>query len=158
MKPTLLDPGLSSLDALTGCESVCALVLEDERPLQGAVGFLDWRLCGALSRALKSGFFSGQPGEKLLLPSEQRISAGRVFAIGVGKRAGVTQLGLEHALSTAATMLTKAGATSAALALPRLALEDEVVAGVVKRAFLQSFGTHVTLFAEKAIQAHVRAG
>ena len=70
MKPQRLTSGLDALDALTGVEALCCFVTEDERPLGGASGFLDWRLCGELSKILASGYFVGAPGDKLLLPSE----------------------------------------------------------------------------------------
>ena len=62
MKPQQLASGLDSLDALTGIEAVCCFVVEDERPLSGAPGFLDWRLCGSLSRILHEGRFVGAAG------------------------------------------------------------------------------------------------
>ena len=58
---------LEALDPLP-VDTVCLFVSEDERPLGGAAGFVDWRLCGQLSRLLVDGFFKGTRGESLLLP------------------------------------------------------------------------------------------
>ena len=41
----------------------------------GPPGYVDWRLCGQLSRLLVDGFFKGTRGESLLLPSNGRIAA-----------------------------------------------------------------------------------
>lgn len=147
MKPQQLACGLDSLDALTGIEAVCCFVVEDERPLSGAAGFLDWRLCGGLSRILGSGFFVGAPGDKLLLPTDARIPAPKVFAVGLGRSTGVTALGLEHALSQAAAMLSRAKVDSVALAfpvLPRAVAQsrDELV----DRAFAPHFSGAVAVF------------
>ncbi len=120
MKPQQLTPGLDALDALSGIEALCCFVTEDERPLSGATGFLDWRLCGQLSKILGSGFFVGAPGDKLLVPSDERVPARKVFAVGLGRAQGVTALGLEHALTQSAAMLTRAGVASVALAFPAL--------------------------------------
>ncbi len=49
MKPQQLEAGLDALDALKGFEALCCFVTEDERPLSGAAGFVDWRLCGELA-------------------------------------------------------------------------------------------------------------
>ncbi|HEY1333477.1 MAG TPA: peptidase M17, partial [Myxococcaceae bacterium] len=49
---------LDALDPLP-VDTVCLFVSEDERPLGGAAGFVDWRLCGQLSRLLVDGFFKG---------------------------------------------------------------------------------------------------
>ena len=147
MKPQQLISGLDGLDALTGIEAICCFVTEDERPLSGATGFLDWRLCGGLSKILGSGFFVGAPGDKLLLPTDARVSAKKVFAVGLGKTNGVTALGLEHALTQAAAMLSKAKVDSVALAFPVLPqgvaqARDELV----DRAFAPHFSGAVAVF------------
>ena len=147
MKPQQLTSGLDALDALTGIEAVCCFVVEDERPLSGATGFLDWRLCGGLSKILGSGFFVGAPGDKLLLPTDARVPAKKVFAVGLGRLASVTALGLEHALTQAAAMLSKAKVDSVALAFPALPKavaqsRDELV----DRAFAPHFSGAVAVF------------
>ena len=147
MKPQQLTAGLDSLDALTGIGAVCCFVTEDERPLSGATGFLDWRLCGGLSKILGSGFFVGAPGDKLLLPTDGRLPAHKVFAVGLGRSTGVTALGLEHALTQAAAMLSRAGVDSVALAFPVLPktvaqARDELV----DRAFAPHFSGAVAVF------------
>lgn len=142
-----LEPGLVAVDGLGGLEAVCCLLTEDERPLPGAAGFVDWRLCGALSRVLKSGFFRGLPGEHLLVPTDGRLPSPKLFAVGLGRGAGVTTLGLEHALEDAARMLKDAGVRSVALALPGLPKAVEAVrAEAVERAFVAHFQGRVALF------------
>lgn len=148
MKPQQLQTNLDALDSLSGIEAVCCFVSEDERPLSGAAGFVDWRLCGEFSRILKSGFFTGTPGDKLLLPTDARVPARKLFAVGLGRSAGITALGLEHALSAAATMLSRAQVESVALAFPRLpepvaAAREELIA----RAFAPHFQGAVAVFA-----------
>lgn len=147
MKPQQLTSGLDSLDALSGIEAVCCFVVEDERPLSGAAGFLDWRLCGGLSKILGSGFFVGAPGDKLLVPTESRVPAKKIFAVGLGRASAVTALGLEHALTQAAAMLSKAKVDSVALAFPSLPKpvaqsRDELV----DRAFAPHFSGAVAVF------------
>ncbi len=147
MKPQQLISGLDSLDAMTGIEAVCCFVMEDERPLSGAAGFLDWRLCGGLSKILGSGFFVGAPGDKLLVPTDSRVPAKKVFAVGLGRSSSVTALGLEHALTQAAAMLSKAKVDSVALAFPVLPRpvaqsRDELV----DRAFAPHFSGAVAVF------------
>jgi hypothetical protein len=139
--------GLAAVDALD-VDAVCCFLTEDERPLSGAAGFVDWRLCGALSRVLKAGFFVGVPGEKLLVPTAGQLPAPKLFAVGLGRGTGVTALGLEHALSQAADMLTKAQVPSVALSFPSLpkaveSTRDDMVA----RAFTSRFSGRVAVFA-----------
>jgi hypothetical protein len=147
VKPQQLQTNLDALDTLNGMEALCCFVAEDERPLSGAAGFVDWRLCGELSRILKSGFFTGAPGDKLLVPTELRVPAKKLFAVGLGKSGGITALGLEHALTSTATMLTRAQVESVALAFPLLppsvaAARDELIA----RAFAPHFQGAVAVF------------
>lgn len=148
MKPQQLQTNLDALDTLSGFEAVCCFISEDERPLSGAAGFVDWRLCGEFSRVLKTGFFVGTPGDKLLLPTEARVPARKLFAVGLGKTSSITALGLEHALSSAATMLTRAQIESVALAFPSLpaavaSAREELIA----RAFAPHFQGAVAVFA-----------
>lgn len=148
MKPQQLQTNLDSIDTLSGFEAVCCFISEDERPLSGAAGFVDWRLCGEFSRVLKTGFFTGTPGDKLLLPTESRVPARKLFAVGLGKTSSITALGLEHALSSAATMLTRAQIESVALAFPSLpgavaSAREELIA----RAFAPHFQGAVAVFA-----------
>ncbi len=49
--------GMAALDALD-VDSL-AVFVGPERPLQGLAGWVDWRLCGALSHALRDGFYDG---------------------------------------------------------------------------------------------------
>jgi len=75
------DLGLPALDALA-CDAI-ALFVGPERPLQGFAGYCDWRLCGALSRAIREGHFTPEAGETLLLPTGGRLAPARVFSFGM---------------------------------------------------------------------------
>ncbi len=75
--------GLAAIDALD--VDAVAVFVGPDRPLQGLAGFLDWRLCGAISRAIRTGTFDGADGEALLLPSAGRIAPGRVFCFGLSR-------------------------------------------------------------------------
>src|SRR4051812_49485004 len=44
-------------------------VFKDDRPLRGAAGLVDWRLCGRLSRLVKSNRATAGAGENLMLPA-----------------------------------------------------------------------------------------
>ncbi len=56
----------------------------DERPLRGAAGLADWRLCGRLSRLIKHRRISGRRGETLMLPPGRRLGFERVMLFGLG--------------------------------------------------------------------------
>ena len=77
---------LRSLDELK-TEVLCLSVFSDERPLRGAAGLVDWRLCGRLSELLVSGQLTGAFDQALLMPPPpRRLSAERVFCLGAGSR------------------------------------------------------------------------
>lgn len=64
-----------------------ALILtffRDERPLRGAAGLADWRLCGRLSRLIKLGRVRGERGETLLMPPGRRLPFRRILMFGLG--------------------------------------------------------------------------
>jgi hypothetical protein len=49
-------PSLQRVDELYATTDVFVMCLcSDEAPLRGAAGFVDWRLCGALSRGMQGG-------------------------------------------------------------------------------------------------------
>lgn len=57
---------------------------EDERPLRGAAGRVDWRLCGALSRLIRADRVRGFRGDAVLMPAGGGLAAARVLALGLG--------------------------------------------------------------------------
>jgi hypothetical protein len=61
---------------------------DDVRPLRGAAGLLDWRLCGKLSGLAQSGRLTGAEGEQLLLPTAGRLPWKVAMVMGLGSRVG----------------------------------------------------------------------
>jgi hypothetical protein len=56
----------------------------DERPLRGAAGLCDWRLCGRLSRLLQGGRVKGNWGETTLYPASARLPFSKLILFGLG--------------------------------------------------------------------------
>ena len=153
MKVACVEPTLESIDALEGVDAFCLMVASDDRPLSGAAGFLDWRLMGALSRVLLNGFFKGDRGEKLLIPTHGKVPPVKAFALGVGPGAQIDVNVLEGVLADAAQVLKKAGVNSVALALPEAPrVSDSGRADAVKGKFASIFGGTVVLLADKAVK------
>lgn len=145
--------GLDSLDTLESVDALCLFVAEDERPLRGTAGYVDWRLCGALSRVLKGGFFTGAPDDWLLLPSNGRIRMRRIFAAGIGRSDALDPQGLGSALEKAARTLSRANVESVALEIPGgAALDDGTRAALLVNQFLPKFaGARVAVLSERAL-------
>lgn len=131
---------LATLDALD-VDSL-AVFVGPERPLQGLAGYVDWRLCGALSHALRDGFYGGGAREALLLPSGGRVGAARVFFFGLPPLP-LDPSAFSAFARTTCSALAKAGSRSFAAALPpldgpaaRLWLEAAVVQPVSRQVLL----------------------
>ena len=65
-------------------DTLVLTLFSDERPLRGAAGLADWRLCGRLSRLIMHGRFSGKRGEILMMPPGRRLPFLRVMLFGLG--------------------------------------------------------------------------
>jgi hypothetical protein len=68
----------------TGSDALVLTFFRDERPLRGAAGLADWRLCGRLSRLIKLGRIRGDAGESLLMPPGRRLPFQRIILFGLG--------------------------------------------------------------------------
>lgn len=85
MELRFVAPDLRQLDALSG-EVVCCGVWEDERPMVGLAGLLDWRLAGRLSALLRQGFVTGAAGEVVMMPVRPKLPFEKVILFGLGAR------------------------------------------------------------------------
>ena len=65
-------------------------VFRDDRPLRGAAGLADWRLCGRLSRLIKANRATADAGETMMLPPGRRLRWKRVMWFGLGDAKGYT--------------------------------------------------------------------
>ncbi|MDP6943515.1 MAG: M17 family peptidase N-terminal domain-containing protein [Myxococcota bacterium] len=81
----------------------------DERPLSGLSGLVDWRLGGVLSDWLINGFATGRANERVLYPSQGRLSQRFVLWIGLGPRAQHRADRARAAAAAAATAVANLG-------------------------------------------------
>src|SRR3954468_1424654 len=98
-------------------ESLCLFVGEDERPLRGLAGLVDWRLAGGLSKFLKSGFVTGKSGDALLTMAGPRVALEKLFIFGVAPL-GQGEHELAPRLGDGLRRLAAAGVRGAAFDLP----------------------------------------
>ena len=100
-------------------DTVVVLVPQDERPLRGDAGRVDWRLCGRISEQLSSGYASGVAGETVLLPAGRPLRAPRLLLVGVGPSRRLMQgRPLLRAMRVAADRLLALRSPAALLAWP----------------------------------------
>lgn len=93
-------------------------VFRDDRPLRGAAGLADWRLCGRLSRLLKSQRATADAGEQMMMPPGRRLRFKRVLWFGLGDAKGYTDDRLRKDLTWIAGVVKDAGVTDWALQAP----------------------------------------
>ena len=72
------------LDQIESSDAVALPVFEDERPVRGLTGLVDWRLHSAVSRLLLSGRFEGALGDSCLMPASGYVPMNKVFLFGAG--------------------------------------------------------------------------
>jgi Cytosol aminopeptidase family, N-terminal domain len=93
-------------------------VFKDDRPLRGAAGLADWRLCGRLSRLVKASRASADAGETLLLPPGRRLRFRRLLWFGLGDARGYSDDRFRKDLAWILDVVTKAGVADWSLQMP----------------------------------------
>lgn len=100
------------------CDTLVVPLPSDERPLRGEAGWVDWRVCGAISKQIASGYVDGARGEAVLLPAPRPLTASRILLVGLGSCARLEGRVLQRAFSIVAEKLLGLGADLALLAPP----------------------------------------
>ncbi len=93
-------------------------VFRDDRPLRGAAGLVDWRLCGRLSKLLKTNRASADPGETMLLPPGRRLKFSRILWFGLGDAKAYSEDRFRKDLAWMLGVVKKAGVTEWTVQLP----------------------------------------
>lgn len=106
-----------SLDELQ-TEILVLPFFSDERPLEGAAGLIDWRLCGALSRRLMSAYIDGHFGEKALVAVPSKLKSDALLLVGLGVSAAFGEERAGTACALIADALNESKVSAAALVLP----------------------------------------
>jgi Cytosol aminopeptidase family, N-terminal domain len=116
-------------------------VFRDDRPLRGAAGLADWRLCGRLSRLVKANKATADAGETMLLPPGRRLRWKRVMWFGLGDAKGYSDERFKKDIAWIRDVVKGANATDVSMQAPgrasgmigarravELILEDEALA------------------------------
>jgi len=85
LKVTVLPLSFEGLDSLGG-QDLVAFVGVADRPLRGLAGWMDWRMCGSISRMVKDGVLTSESGEALLTLPSGRLPCERIFLFGLGSQ------------------------------------------------------------------------
>jgi hypothetical protein len=121
MDISFVQPDLRRLDRLTS-EALSIPFFEDERPLRGALGLVDWRMCGALSELILRGRIDGHAGEKLLVPARPRLPFEKLFLFGLGPMGEFDESTFDDSVDRMLETLTRARVRASVWVLPGRAL------------------------------------
>ncbi len=125
-------------------ETLVVPIPADERPLGGDAGWVDWRMCGEISRRLAQGEVQGFSGEALLFPARPPIRAERVLVLGLGPSRDLAGRPLLRGFRELTARLLRLRCTCALLALPRsidLELDGDLCLRGCLEALASSFPT-----------------
>jgi hypothetical protein len=117
MALTILPLDLSRWDE-TRRDCLVLSVFKDERPLRGAAGLADWRLCGRLSRLVKSNKISAEANETMMLPPGRRLAFSRILWFGLGESKGYSDDRFRRDIARILGVVAKANITDWALQAP----------------------------------------
>ena len=122
----LLGVGCDDMDVILSTERVdvqeCDLLItgyfEDERPLKGSSGWVDWRLNGLLSHFLMEKRLTGEWKEMTLIPSQGRVAPRMILLLGLGKVREYSYLRLREICSYLLETLKRLKALNVCLSFP----------------------------------------
>ena len=140
MEVRFVSPDLRKLDELKS-EALALTFFEDERPLRGALGLIDWRLCGRISRMLLNGRASGALSERILIPGRPRLPFQKLILVGAGRRDALDDAVFSEVVEDLLTTLDRARVRQSVIALPGRAL-DRIRPEVAMAIFLGRSAAH----------------
>ena len=103
---------------LQECDALVTGFFQDERPLRGSSGLMDWRLNGTISRFLIEKRMTGDWKETTLIPSEGRIMSKMILFLGMGSVIEYSYLRLREIFPYLLGTLMKLKTSRVCLSLP----------------------------------------
>lgn len=100
------------------CDILVTGFFQDERPLKGSSGWIDWRLNGMLSHYLIEKKLTGDWKETTLIPSQGRVVARMILLLGLGQVQEYSYLRLRELSPYLLETLAKLNTSTICLSLP----------------------------------------
>ncbi|HJL17253.1 MAG TPA: M17 family peptidase N-terminal domain-containing protein [Sandaracinaceae bacterium LLY-WYZ-13_1] len=140
MDVEFVTPDLRRLDELKR-EALALTFFEDQRPLRGALGLVDWRLCGQISRLLLRGHVTGALEDTVLVPTRPRLPFEKLFLFGAGRLAELDEPRFESVVERMLDTLDRARVRASVVALPGRSV-DRFPADRAMEIFLRRAAAH----------------
>ncbi len=87
MRVAFVTPDLRKIDGVKS-NALCLCLHEDDWPLRGTPGLVDWRVSGHLSRLAERGWITCAEGEVVLMPLAGRLPFDKLLLVGMGPFGG----------------------------------------------------------------------
>ena len=100
------------------CEILVTGFFEDERPLRGSSGWVDWRLNGRISSLVMDKRLTGDWKETTLIPSRGRIAPRMILLLGLGRTKEYSSIRLRELFAHLLDTIKDLRACSICLSLP----------------------------------------
>lgn len=118
MRVAFVTPELSKLDTVKS-DALALCLHEEDWPLRGAPGLVDWRVCGHLSRMREAGWITCRAGELVLMPLGRKLPFERLLLVGMGSaQEGVSEEAAASGLHMLFSALEKMRVHATVLHLP----------------------------------------
>jgi len=83
MRVAFVPPELPRLDKVKS-DAMALCLHEEDWPLRGTPGLVDWRVCGHISRLREAGWITCAAGELVLMPLAPKLPFERLLLVGMG--------------------------------------------------------------------------
>jgi hypothetical protein len=103
---------------LQKCDILVIGLFQDERPLRGSSGWIDWRLNGRISDLLIKKKLTGVWKEIMLIPSQGRVKSRMILLLGLGGVRDYSYLRLREFSSFLLETLKKLNVSEMCLSFP----------------------------------------
>ena len=105
---------------------------EDQRPLQGSTGLIDWRLNGRVSDMILQGRLGGHFAESLIMPSQGRLASDEILLFGLGRHEAFSEREMEKGFSQLIEKLCRLKSTQCVVSFRELAKDFMGWRGVLR--------------------------
>ncbi len=133
MDVILSKDGVDALD----CDLLVTGMFQDERPIKGTSGWIDWRLNGRLSRLVMDKRLTGDWKETTLIPSSGRITPRMILLLGLGRTKEYSTIRLRELFAHVLETIKNLRTSSICLSLPFGGERYRVDPGKLTEVFLE---------------------